>query len=92
MSQPALRRYWLNRDISHLWEMNRGPLTPVDRTEEVYLAADIEQVLKDAKRFMVHLSGCGFVLIGYGDDASGEVVPECTCGLERLLASLTEGS
>ena len=37
-----MQRYWLRRD--YLWEMNKGPLTRIDQTEEVYLAADVERV------------------------------------------------
>ncbi len=86
MSQPALRRYWLNRDISHLWEMNKGPLTPVDRTEEVYLAADIEQVLKDQYRVLKET-----YIDLRGNDVAG-AMGRLDAEIQRLLARLTEGS
>lgn len=49
MSKP-LTKYWLNRDTSHLWEMNRGPLTPIDKTETVYLTADVGQEIAVRER------------------------------------------
>ena len=45
-----LTKYWVNRDLSHLWRMHEGPLTPIDRTETVYLAAEVDALLDDPQR------------------------------------------
>ena len=85
-----LTRYWLNRNTSHLWEMGKGPLTPIDQTEEVYLAAEVEGVVKDAKTV---LSACVVKLKIYREHSGGKyqggmehtaLIAEAT----RLLARL----
>lgn len=48
----------------------------------------------DPTSYMKHNDYCGWVMAGYGDNASGEVVAECTCGRDaaehQLALLLTE--
>ncbi len=86
VSQLALKRYWVRRD--HLWEKNKGPLTRIDQTEDVYTAADIEQVLKDA-RWAAELLESQYRYTGsYKETTPAKHIYERA---RRLLASLTEG-
>lgn len=73
-----LTKYWLNRNISHLWEINTGPLTPIAQTEMVYLAADVDALLRQREEAL-EVAEIALLRNGYRKECS---IAACNCGAQ----------